>query len=110
MHRIIYRKHHFFEQVFLIVQKHLFCCLDTFYSIISSPYPPSPLHRKYTAIYNHEQRQSYKLDFNKEYDEYRDLHSRIDSVTQQFMDLDTQLKQLHHESHKYKVFLQKCCT
>lgn len=58
---------------------------------------------KYTVIYSHEQRQSYKQDFNKEYDEYRDLHSRIDSVTQQFMDLDTQLKQLHHESHKYKT-------
>lgn len=58
-------------------------------------------------ICSHEQRQSYKQDFNKEYNEYRDLHARIDSVTQQFMDLDTQLKQLHHESHKYKVDVQK---
>ncbi|XP_063356027.1 RNA polymerase II elongation factor ELL-like [Pelmatolapia mariae] len=58
---------------------------------------------KYTVICSHEQRQSYKQDFNKEYNEYRDLHARIDSVTQQFMDLDTQLKQLHHESHKYKT-------
>lgn len=57
----------------------------------------------YTVICSHDQRQSYKQDFNKEYSEYRDLHARIDGVTRQFMELDTQLKQLHHESHKYKV-------
>uniref|UniRef100_UPI0037E788E3 RNA polymerase II elongation factor ELL-like n=1 Tax=Semicossyphus pulcher TaxID=241346 RepID=UPI0037E788E3 len=57
----------------------------------------------YTRIRSHPQRQSYKQDFNREYSEYRDLHARIDSVTRQFMELDTQLKQLHHESHKYKT-------
>lgn len=60
-------------------------------------------HRKYTVICSHEQRQGYKQDFNKEYDEYRDLHARIDGVTRQFLDLDSQLKQLHQESRKYKV-------
>uniref|UniRef100_A0A8D3CDK3 OCEL domain-containing protein n=1 Tax=Scophthalmus maximus TaxID=52904 RepID=A0A8D3CDK3_SCOMX len=60
------------------------------------------LHRTYTAICSHDQRQSYKQDFNKEYNEYRDLHARIDGMTRQFMELDTQLKQLHEESHKYK--------
>lgn len=63
------------------------------------------LHRTYTVICNHDQRQSYKQDFNKEYNEYRDLHARIDGVTRQFMELDTQLKQLHQESHKYKVIM-----
>ncbi|XP_054469864.1 RNA polymerase II elongation factor ELL-like [Anoplopoma fimbria] len=58
---------------------------------------------KYTVISNHDQRQSYKQDFNTEYSEYRDLHARIDGVTRQFMELDTQLKRLHHESHKYKT-------
>ncbi|XP_037342003.2 RNA polymerase II elongation factor ELL-like isoform X2 [Pungitius pungitius] len=58
---------------------------------------------KYGEIFNHNQRQSYKQDFNTEYSEYRELHARIDGVTRQFMDLDTQLKQLHHESHKYKT-------
>lgn len=58
---------------------------------------------KYTTISNYEQRQSYKMDFNKEYSEYRDLHGRIDSVTQQFMELDAQLKKLHRESRKYKT-------
>ncbi|KAF3701044.1 RNA polymerase II elongation factor ELL Eleven-nineteen lysine-rich leukemia protein [Channa argus] len=57
---------------------------------------------KYTVICSSDQRQCYKQDFNKEYKEYRELHARIDSVTQQFMELDTQLKQLHHKSHKYK--------
>ncbi|KAM3870967.1 RNA polymerase II elongation factor ELL-like [Diretmus argenteus] len=58
---------------------------------------------KYTAICSHDHRQSYKQDFNKEYSEYRDLHARIDSVTRQFMQLDTQLKQLRRGSHKYKT-------
>ncbi|TMS21389.1 RNA polymerase II elongation factor ELL [Larimichthys crocea] len=57
----------------------------------------------YTGIRSHDQRQSYKQDFNREYSEYRDLHARIDGVTRQFMELDTQLKRLHHESHKYKT-------
>lgn len=65
--------------------------------------PLCSLHRTYTGICSHDQRQSYKQDFNREYNEYRDLHARIDSVTRQFMGLDTQLKRLHHESHKYKV-------
>ncbi|XP_037603049.1 RNA polymerase II elongation factor ELL-like [Sebastes umbrosus] len=58
---------------------------------------------KYTVICSPDQRQSYKQDFNTEYNEYRDLHARIDGVTRQFMELDTQLKQLHHGSHKYKT-------
>ncbi|XP_017271323.1 RNA polymerase II elongation factor ELL-like [Kryptolebias marmoratus] len=62
---------------------------------------------KYTAICSHNQRQSYKQDFNKEYSEYRDLHARIDGVTRQFMELDMQLKRLHHDSHKYKTVRNK---
>lgn len=58
---------------------------------------------KYTSISTSQQRQSYKLDFNREYSEYRDLHARIDCVTQQFMELDSQLKQLQHDSQKYKT-------
>uniref|UniRef100_A0A668AWB2 RNA polymerase II elongation factor ELL-like n=1 Tax=Myripristis murdjan TaxID=586833 RepID=A0A668AWB2_9TELE len=58
---------------------------------------------KYTAICTQDQRLSYKQDFNMEYSEYRDLHARIDSVTQQFMELDAQLKQLESGSRKYKT-------
>lgn len=61
------------------------------------------LHRAYSRICSYDQRQKYKQDFNREYSEYRDLHAHIDSVTRQFMELDAQRKQLHHESHKYKV-------
>ncbi|XP_034531413.1 RNA polymerase II elongation factor ELL-like [Notolabrus celidotus] len=57
----------------------------------------------YTRIQSYDQRQNYKLDFNREYSEYRDIHARIDGVTRQFMELDTQLKQLHRQSHKYKT-------
>ena len=54
-------------------------------------------------ICNQDQRQKYKQDFNKEYKDYLDLHSRIDCVTRQFTELDTQLKQLRHGTHKYQV-------
>ncbi|CAK6966991.1 RNA polymerase II elongation factor ELL-like [Scomber scombrus] len=62
---------------------------------------------EYATIAGHDQRQRYKQDFNKEYSEYRDLHARIDGVTRQFMELDAQLKQLHHESRKYKTVHNK---
>ncbi|TNN47610.1 RNA polymerase II elongation factor ELL [Liparis tanakae] len=58
---------------------------------------------KYAAISQPDQRQRYKRDFNTEYSEYRDLHARIDGVTRQFMELDAQLKRLHHDSLKYKT-------
>ncbi|KAM8833316.1 RNA polymerase II elongation factor ELL-like isoform 1-T1 [Synchiropus picturatus] len=58
---------------------------------------------KYTVIVDQEQRQSYKQEFNKEYSEYRNLHAHIDGVTRQFMELDSQLKQLHPDRHKYKA-------
>ncbi|XP_067099345.1 RNA polymerase II elongation factor ELL-like [Osmerus mordax] len=58
---------------------------------------------KYTVICNQDQRQRYKQDFNKEYKDYLDLHSRIDCVTRQFTELDTQLKQLRHGTHKYQT-------
>ncbi|XP_061699360.1 RNA polymerase II elongation factor ELL-like [Syngnathoides biaculeatus] len=61
----------------------------------------------YTEISTPAQRQRYKEEFNKEYSEYRDLHARIDRVTQQFVELDTQLKQLHHDSPKYKTIHNK---
>uniref|UniRef100_A0A4W3H858 Elongation factor RNA polymerase II n=1 Tax=Callorhinchus milii TaxID=7868 RepID=A0A4W3H858_CALMI len=58
---------------------------------------------KYTAIASQEQRQSYKNDFNAEYSEYRDLHSRIESITRRFTQLDAELKQLSPGSGDYKT-------
>ena len=59
--------------------------------------------RKYIAIVSYEQRQSYKDDFNAEYDEYRNLHARMESITRKFMKLDEQRKQLSPGSKEYHV-------
>lgn len=67
----------------------------------STAHAPPP--RVYSEISSQQQRQSYKQEFNRDYSEYRLLHARIDSVTQQFMELNTQLQQLSRESCKYKV-------
>ncbi|NXA88734.1 ELL factor, partial [Melanocharis versteri] len=67
-----------------------------------SPTPFSPC-RKYAAISSSEQRQSYKNDFNAEYNEYRDLHARIERITRRFTQLDAKLKQLLQGSEEYKV-------
>ncbi|NWH59746.1 ELL2 factor, partial [Geococcyx californianus] len=59
--------------------------------------------RKYIAITSYEQRQNYKDDFNAEYDEYRILHARMESVTRRFMKLDAQRKLLSPGSKEYQV-------
>ncbi|XP_056112347.1 RNA polymerase II elongation factor ELL [Rhinichthys klamathensis goyatoka] len=58
---------------------------------------------KYTVISSQEQRQTYKIDFNSEYSEYRGLHSRIEGITRQFTILDSELKQLQQGTDKYKT-------
>lgn len=58
---------------------------------------------KYAAISSSEQRQSYKNDFNAEYNEYRDLHARIERITRRFTQLDSKLKQLLQGSEEYKT-------
>ncbi|KAM6186800.1 RNA polymerase II elongation factor ELL2 isoform 2-T2 [Sarcoramphus papa] len=58
---------------------------------------------KYIAIVSYEQRQSYKDDFNAEYDEYRSLHARIESITRRFMKLDAQRKLLSPGSKEYQI-------
>ncbi|KAG8598321.1 hypothetical protein GDO81_002563 [Engystomops pustulosus] len=59
---------------------------------------------KYTVIVSKEQRQSYKDDFNSEYDEYRSLHARVESITRKFMQLDAQRKRVSPGSKEYQVF------
>ncbi|XP_036619499.1 RNA polymerase II elongation factor ELL [Trichosurus vulpecula] len=58
---------------------------------------------KYAAISSSEQRQSYKNDFNAEYNEYRDLHARIERITRRFTQLDAELKQLSQGSEEYET-------
>uniref|UniRef100_A0A8C7A283 Elongation factor for RNA polymerase II 2 n=1 Tax=Nothoprocta perdicaria TaxID=30464 RepID=A0A8C7A283_NOTPE len=60
---------------------------------------------KYIAIVSYEQRQSYKDDFNAEYDEYRNLHARMENVTRRFMKLDAQRKLLSPGSKEYQVIM-----
>lgn len=49
---------------------------------------------KYTALVSLDQRQSYKDDFNAEYDEYRLLHARVENITRRFTQLDSQCRKL----------------
>ncbi|KAJ8252115.1 hypothetical protein COCON_G00214270 [Conger conger] len=70
--------------------------------------PPSPTELpdyllKYTVILASEQRQKYKEDFCAEYDEYRDLHARIGSVTQMFVRLGSKIKTLSPGTKEHKV-------
>ncbi|XP_065717293.1 RNA polymerase II elongation factor ELL2 isoform X2 [Patagioenas fasciata] len=58
---------------------------------------------KYIAIVSYEQRQSYKDDFNAEYDEYRNLHARMESISRRFMELDAQRKLLTPGSKEYQM-------
>ncbi|ELK31637.1 RNA polymerase II elongation factor ELL [Myotis davidii] len=68
---------------------------------------------KYATISSSEQRQSYKNDFNAEYSEYQDLHTRTEQVTRRFTQLDAQLQQLSQSSEEYKTtcgkILQEYC-
>ncbi|KAM5257684.1 RNA polymerase II elongation factor ELL2 isoform 1-T1 [Hipposideros larvatus] len=57
---------------------------------------------KYIAIVSYEQRQNYKDDFNAEYDEYRALHARMETVARRFINLDAQRKRLPPGSKEYQ--------
>ncbi|MBN3298286.1 ELL2 factor, partial [Amia calva] len=64
------------------------------------------LHRiknKYTAVVSLNQRQSYKNDFNAEYEEYRSLHARVDNVTRRFAKLDAERKRLFPGTKEYQI-------
>uniref|UniRef100_A0A2K5IKH5 OCEL domain-containing protein n=1 Tax=Colobus angolensis palliatus TaxID=336983 RepID=A0A2K5IKH5_COLAP len=57
---------------------------------------------KCIAIISYEQRQNYKDDFNAEYDEYRALHARMETVARRFIKLDAQRKHLSPGSKEYQ--------
>ncbi|XP_069766619.1 RNA polymerase II elongation factor ELL2 isoform X2 [Narcine bancroftii] len=58
---------------------------------------------KYTAITTLELCQNYRNDFNAEYHEYRELHTRIGNITQQFMELGSKIKMLNPGTEEYKM-------
>ncbi|KAM9367962.1 RNA polymerase II elongation factor ELL2 [Phaethornis superciliosus] len=62
---------------------------------------------KYKPIVLWEQRQRYKEDFNAEYDEYRSLHARIESVNRRFMELDQQWRLLSPGSKEYQMLQEE---
>ncbi|CAB1354167.1 unnamed protein product [Coregonus sp. 'balchen'] len=69
---------------------------------------------KYTAVVSMDQRQTYKDEFNAEYEEYRVLHARVENITRRFNHLDTQSRRLppgtkeYQHSPNYQVEKQRC--
>ncbi|XP_075721284.1 RNA polymerase II elongation factor ELL-like isoform X3 [Rhipicephalus microplus] len=59
---------------------------------ISSTLDGIEVRSKYTEITSEEQRYRYKADFNAEYEEYKALHSTIESVSKRFSDLEECLR------------------
>ncbi|XP_054141764.1 RNA polymerase II elongation factor ELL2-like [Melozone crissalis] len=59
--------------------------------------------RKYIAIVSLEERQSYKADFNAEYEEYRNLHSAVDKTIKKFRRFQEQRKSLTPGSESYQM-------
>ncbi|XP_057695567.1 RNA polymerase II elongation factor ELL-like [Corythoichthys intestinalis] len=59
--------------------------------------------RTYVRITSIEQRQQYQEDFGAEYDEYKDLHTRIAAVTQMFVQLGSKIKSMAPGTKEHKV-------
>lgn len=57
----------------------------------------------YSPIDNVEKRLKYQEDFCAEYDEYKDLHSKIATVTHMFVQLDSKMKSLSPGTQEYKI-------
>uniref|UniRef100_H2S4I4 Si:ch211-13k12.2 n=1 Tax=Takifugu rubripes TaxID=31033 RepID=H2S4I4_TAKRU len=59
--------------------------------------------RMYSPVMSLGQRQSYKEDFCAEFDEYKDLHSRIATITHMFVKLGSKIKSLSPGTPEYKM-------
>ncbi|KAL3992768.1 CD22 antigen [Sarotherodon galilaeus] len=57
----------------------------------------------YSPITSLEQRERYQEDFCAEYDEYKDLHSRIATITHMFVQLGSKIKSLSPGTQEYKT-------
>ncbi|NWI63324.1 ELL2 factor, partial [Todus mexicanus] len=58
---------------------------------------------KYVPIVSFEQRQSYKDDFDAEFDEYKNLYARMETITSTFSKLDAQWKLLSPGSKEHEI-------
>ncbi|XP_043933644.1 RNA polymerase II elongation factor ELL3 [Protopterus annectens] len=58
---------------------------------------------KYLPITSLDQRESYKDDFSAEYNHYLELHSRIGTIKEKFVELGSHIKTLTPGTEEYKV-------
>ncbi|XP_030623105.1 RNA polymerase II elongation factor ELL2 [Chanos chanos] len=68
---------------------------------LSSPVVPDYIV-KYTAVVSMDQRQRYKDYFNAEYDEYRVLHARVESITRRFTQLEARCRRFSPGTEEYQ--------
>lgn len=85
------------------------CDMSQYDIIISSCVCVSP-HSTYGPVMTLEQRRRYQEDFCAEYDEYKDLHSRIATITHMFVQLGSKIKSLSPGTQEYKVPLDLILT
>uniref|UniRef100_A0AAV2LSL9 OCEL domain-containing protein n=1 Tax=Knipowitschia caucasica TaxID=637954 RepID=A0AAV2LSL9_KNICA len=57
----------------------------------------------YSSITSWEQRERYQTDFCAEYDEYKNLHSRIATITHMFVQLGAKIKSLSPGTKEYRI-------
>nr|XP_020475589.1 RNA polymerase II elongation factor ELL-like [Monopterus albus] len=69
---------------------------------VASEEKPDYVHT-YNTITSLEQRQRYQEDFCAEYDEYKDLHSRIATITHMFVQLGSKIKSLSPGTQEHKI-------
>ncbi|KAG8236073.1 hypothetical protein J437_LFUL011997 [Ladona fulva] len=58
-------------------------------------------YSEYTTITTAEQRNRYKADFNADYDEYRYLHTIVETVSRRFAELQEMLEQQEIGSERW---------
>ncbi|KAL5005257.1 hypothetical protein ScPMuIL_018713 [Solemya velum] len=58
---------------------------------------------KYHAIQTADQRQRYKLEFNKEYEEYRQIHCNMEKVAKKFAELEVLMKKTSQGTEEYET-------
>ncbi|KAF3686806.1 RNA polymerase II elongation factor ELL Eleven-nineteen lysine-rich leukemia protein [Channa argus] len=75
--------------------------LDISNAVVSEE-KPDYVHT-YCTITSLEQRQRYQEDFCAEYDEYKDLHSRIATITHMFVQLGSKIKNLSPGTEEHKI-------
>lgn len=57
----------------------------------------------YPSITRVEQRRKYKTEFDKDYSEYRQLHTVMEKARKRFANLQDELRKVHPSDEKYRV-------